>query len=161
MTVNERRFPTNNNCIGKTKYENATTMIKYFHIFVGTTMLLNVPLSYFSLKLGLPPQSTMIISTIVSAITLFIRLYFIKILLGFKMKEYLNEVVKFNIIITSIAIIIPCYVYYQLNQSIISFFVVCFTCVLTSFFTIVFIGLKRNERKQVFNIIANRIPFLK
>ena len=139
----------------------ATGRIKYYQIFVGTTIILNVPVSYLFLKHGYPPETTMIISISLSSVALFVRLFVVRMLLGFKIREYLNEVVKYNIIITAVSLIIPLYVHFQMKQGVITFFTVGFICVLTSSISIVFFGFKKNERAQVMAIIKNKLGKVK
>lgn len=151
------------NCLSGTTIPavEATGKIKYFNIFVGTTMLLNLPFSYLFLKLGYPAETTMIISSVISAITLFIRLVIVKSLLGFGVLEYLNEVVKYNIYITILSSIIPVYFFYTLDHGLLSFFVICSICVVTSFATIYFLGFKDNERRFIVNVVISKVQFLK
>ena len=82
-------------------------------------------------------------------------------LLGIKIREFFNEVIKDNVIITAISSIIPIYVHFQMKQGVITFFTVGFLCVLTSSIAIVFFGFKKNERVQLMSIIKNKLGKVK
>lgn len=138
----------------------ATGKIKYYQIFVGSTLLLNLPISYLFLKLGYPPQITMIVSIGLSAIALFIRLYIVRTLLGFKIKDYLNEVVKYNLIITIVSLVIPLYVRIKFDQGIITFLIVGSLCLITTSLSIFYIGLKIRERQKIVLLIKTKIQHL-
>lgn len=55
----------------------ATGKIKYYQIVVGGLVLMNLPICYFSLKLGYSPINIYIISTIIYIIAFIIRIYFL------------------------------------------------------------------------------------
>lgn len=50
--------------------------IKWFQIFTGSIILLNLPVSYVVLKLGFKPQSTMYVAIIIAVITHLARMWF-------------------------------------------------------------------------------------
>ena len=45
--------------------QNATGKIRNYQLVVGTTLLMNFPLSYVALELGCPPESTIIVALFV------------------------------------------------------------------------------------------------
>src|SRR5690606_18824182 len=55
----------------------ATGKIKWYQIIVGTLVFLNLPISYFVLKLGAKPYSVYYVSIFISIISLQFRLYFL------------------------------------------------------------------------------------
>lgn len=54
----------------------ATGKIRNYQLMVGGMLLMNFPLSYFCLKMGFPPESTLIVALIVAVCCLFLRLLF-------------------------------------------------------------------------------------
>jgi O-antigen/teichoic acid export membrane protein len=131
----------------------ATGKIKNYQLLVGTTILLNLPISYLFLKLGYPPEVTMIIAITLSFISLFIRLYIVRSLLGFKIREYLYKVVKNNILISIVSTAPSFYVAFYFDKSISTFLLVVFTCIAFVFIAIFYIGLSNTERIKLVKLI--------
>ena len=72
--------------------KSATGNIRNYQIVVGGMLLMNFPLSYFCLKLGCPPESTLVIALLVAVLCLFLRLFFLRKVAGFSIKRYLYKV---------------------------------------------------------------------
>lgn len=72
----------------------ATGNIKKFYLYVGTLYILNLPISYFFLKLGFDAPSTMIVSIVLSFIAVFVRAYLLKKLVFFPFKDFFIVVCK-------------------------------------------------------------------
>ena len=70
----------------------ATGIVKYYHVLVGGITLLNLPIAWLFLKLGYEPQVTMIISTLISILALFARLFYLKWLVNYPIIHYLRSV---------------------------------------------------------------------
>ncbi len=139
----------------------ATGKIKTYQIFVGCTLILNVPISYLFLHLGYKPESTMAVMITISFISLFIRLIIIKNLLNFKIIDYLNQVVKKNIFITFCACLLPLFLYYKLKQDAYSFLIIGCSSVLLSIGFIYIIGLTKQEKEYSQIFIKNKLQILK
>ena len=135
----------------------ATGQIKRYQITVGTTLLLAVPISYVFLKLGFPPEITMIVAIFLGAVCLFLRLAVIRDLLGIKIAEYAKEVITYNIAISGVSLILPLMLYYTLSQSFVKFILVSSVSLISAVLTIYFIGLKREERRMLTKIISEKI----
>lgn len=130
---------------------------KFYELGVGTLMLLNLPISYVLLKLGYAPQITMIVSNIISFILVFFKLFYMKLILNFSILEYIKQVIIKNIIITLLTIIIPVYLYFNLEENFYNFIFICFSCVIISVLNIYFIGLNRNEKLLILNFIKAKL----
>lgn len=139
----------------------ATGRIKYFNLLVSITLLLNLPISYILLKLDYPPQATIFTSMVISFAALFVRLVALRHLISFKISEYIKKVVVKNIIVSLASIPIPLLIYLNFNQSVLSFFAVTFTCVITVLTSIFLFGLSVNEKRIVISYIDNRFGISK
>ena len=135
----------------------ATGKIKVYQIAVGTTLLLAVPLSYLFLKLGFPPEITMIIAIFLSGICLFIRLIIIRNLFDIKIAEYTKGVIFYNIAISGVSCILPLVLCYFGPQTFANLILVSVISLISTVSTIYFIGLKRGERRMLTKIITEKI----
>ena len=135
----------------------ATGKIKVYQIAVGTTLLLAVPLSYLFLKLGFPPEITMIIAIFLSGICLFIRLIIIRNLFDIKIAEYTKGVIFYNIAISGVSCILPLVLCYFGPQTFANLILVSVISLISTVSTIYFIGLKREERRMLTKIITEKI----
>ncbi|MCQ2959426.1 MAG: lipopolysaccharide biosynthesis protein [Bacteroidales bacterium] len=79
----------------------ATGNIKKYQMITGGLLLLNLPVSYFFLKLGFAPQVTMIVSIIVSIIAQYVRIVFMNKQLNMNVIDYIRNVLA-KILIMSI-----------------------------------------------------------
>ena len=68
----------------------ATGNIKKYQIIVGGLQILNFPLSYIFLKLGFFPETTLIISIIISQISLFSRLILLRDMIRLSVITFFN-----------------------------------------------------------------------
>lgn len=66
--------------------------IRPYFITVSLILLLNIPLSYFLLKMGCPPYYTIICFIILEAVALLIRLLFARKYVGVSIRNYLKSV---------------------------------------------------------------------
>lgn len=72
----------------------ATGEIRNYQIAVGGMQMMNFPLSYICLWVGMPPESTFIVAISVSFGCLILRLYFLrKMVSGFSAKKYFYRVI--------------------------------------------------------------------
>ena len=72
----------------------ATGKIKTFYLITGGLFILTLPASYVFLRLGYSPESTMIVTIVISVITLVARALILVGLIGLKLKKYLLLIVK-------------------------------------------------------------------
>jgi len=135
----------------------ATGNIKYYQIFSGISMFLNLPISYVFLNQGFPPQMTFFVSILISFILLMIRLIIVQKQLSFPMTEYLHLVVLKNIVVSIFAALLPFALFLELSKNVYSFLLVCLVSTLTSSIFIFSFGLYRNERSLVTNFIRSKI----
>lgn len=72
----------------------ATAKIKRYEIVVSLLAFSNLPISYVLLKLGYPPESTMIVAILISFIGIFVRCYLLKSLIDISFKQYSMLILK-------------------------------------------------------------------
>lgn len=135
----------------------ATGDVRNYQIVVGGMFLMNFPLSYLCLKMGFPPESTLVVALLVAVSCLFLRLMFLRKIPGFSMKHYLCKVCGNVVAVTFISMILPSLLYVQMSDGIMRFLLICVLTTLCSSVTIYFVGCSKNER----NFIREKVLLVK
>lgn len=134
--------------------QNATGRIRNYQIAVGGTLLMNFPLSYLCLKIGFPPESTLIVALFVSVCCLMLRLLFLRHMANLSVRRYLKNVC-FNVLsVTIIALAIPAVIYQMMPESWMRFIVMTLVCFLSAAVSICSIGCTASERLFILNKTA-------
>ncbi len=136
---------------------HATGNIKLYQSVVGTMIILNIPISYLFLKQGFSPVIVFDISIVISIICLFTRLWIVKRLVNFPVKDYIKNVLLVAIVVTLISIIIPIALHCYLKHSFISTIIVCVSSIVSTLLSIYLIGLKDNEIKFFKTLVMKKI----
>lgn len=127
----------------------ATGKIRKYQSVVGGMMLVNLPMSFCFLKLGFPPQSTMYIALCISFVCLFLRLWMLKNMVGLSIIDFFKVVVFRVMMVSFLAYIIPLFLYFQLHENILRFFILLSTGFITSILSIYKFGISANERSII------------
>lgn len=138
----------------------ATGNIKKYQAIVGGILLLNLPVSYIFLKLGFPPETTLVVSILLTATALIARILIIKTLMEFSAFDYLKQVIGNVMIVAFISCILPYLFKLYIHQETIRFFIICITSAISVFASIYFIGLKKQEQdflKGKVQLIVNKL----
>ncbi len=131
----------------------ATGKIRNYQIAVGGLQLMNFPLSYICLKIGLPPESTLMVAILISLSSLALRLAFLHNMVGLPIKQYLCNVCVNVIFIAIIASVCPILVYYNMHEGWLRFITVSFISLINVGAVVYFIGCNKSERKFIQNKI--------
>lgn len=136
----------------------ATGKIKQFISWVSTINLLIVPIGYIFLRLGYGPESTMIVSLVMTVLVQIIRLFVIRKFLTFSLIDYIKKVVIPTISVFVFSSVIP-----LLSKQIV-YDTTFFTCILICFISVIsvaiftwLIGLNKEEK----NLLISKIKFIK
>lgn len=124
----------------------ATGNVKKYQIVVGGLHLLNVPISYLMLKIGLFPEVVIIVAMFVSVCCLAARLYLIRGMMKFSARKFIKSVLFNVIIVSAISSIAPFIAVQYLGENFIDFILISIVAVLSSTVTIYFIGCNATER---------------
>lgn len=124
----------------------ATGKVKLYQTTVGGFMLLNLPLSYFLLRMGYPASIIFYLAIINSFLCLFIRLLLLRKMVCLPIGSYFKGVLL-PIIATGIfSYIFPFLVSIQLNESFLRLCMTAFVGLISSGVIITLIGLSINEK---------------
>jgi len=137
----------------------ATGKIKWYQIIVGTLVFLNLPISYFVLKLGAKPYSVYYVSIFISIISLQFRLYFLKKTMNFDVKTYYWTVLLKVIVLSCLALImVYCTkTYFRYEVSFLVFIVESISIVLLLIFLIILLGTTKKERDPIIQLVRKKI----
>ena len=138
--------------------QNATGKVRNYQLVVGGVQLLNLPLCYVALIMGMSPVSVAIVSIIVSVLTLAARLYMLPItLINFSRILFFKEVIIKCLIVSFIALLFPLLIYGRYTPGFLAFSISSLICILVSVITILYLGCSKSERlyfvKKLNNII--------
>lgn len=142
--------------------QNSTGRIRNYQLAVGGMLMMNFPLSYLCLKVGLSPETVFIIAVVVSICCLLLRLLFLRRMAGLSMSGFLKNVCLNLIKVTALAIAIPLAVSALVNlHGWGHFLLMVFVCLVCSSASVYFLGCSRNERHFIRqHIVAVKNKFL-
>ena len=135
----------------------ATGKIRNYQLIVGGLVMLNFPISYIFLKLGASPESTVVVAIVISQICLFARLYMLKKMLGFPVREYLRRVYINVFKVTAVAVLIPTVLHGFIPGGFLGFVLGVAICVLCAGLSILFIGCSKSERQELKQMLIRRL----
>lgn len=135
----------------------ATGKIKQYQIIVGGTLLLNFPVSYFFLKMGFPPQSTMYVAIVIAIINLLLRLIMLQKMIGLSIKKYAKDVLFVVALVSFLSCFIPLLIFFNMEDSWVRFLIVGIASLLSTGLVIYFIGINYKERRYISQVIKNNI----
>ena len=134
----------------------ATGDIKLYQILISVVNIINIPLIYFSLKLGYPVWAVWIIRIVVDLIIYIVRCFYLNKRLKMSLSLYYKEVVQPVLLVTLLALPIPFIIERTVSGNHINFIlsivvsILC-PCVMTFYF-----GLKRRERERLSSLIVEK-----
>lgn len=131
--------------------------IRNYQIIVSIFLFLNFPLSYIVLKFGGSPLSTMFVNIGINAILLFVRLRLTNRMIQMTYGSFIRNVLFPVIIVTAVALVIPLTIYFMLDNSIISFIIVCLVSFVSVGVSTYALGMNANERLYILAAISKII----
>lgn len=137
----------------------ATGKIRKYQIIVGSTQMLNFPISYILLYFGFFPEVTLIIAIVISLVCLIMRLFLLKRMIHLSVSKYLHNVVLNTLLVLLLSALLPSYIFLKMDIGIIRLLVVVFVSVISSLVIIYYIGCREKERffiKQKMKMILSK-----
>jgi O-antigen/teichoic acid export membrane protein len=127
----------------------ATGKIAVYQAVIGTLLFMTLPISYYFLKLGYPPEVTLYITIVIEIIALIFRFFFLKKIINFPVTRFIKDVVIRNIIIVLLSVSLPLFVRKALDESFWRLiFVVCVAFIWNAI-VIYVVGLNKSEKMIV------------
>lgn len=135
---------------------HATGRIALYQTVVGIANIMNIPISYVLLKIGNPPVTVFIVSLSIEVTILFLRLWLVDRLVDFPVKKYIKEVFLNALFVSILSAIIPILAHILLDENFGSTVIVCLLCILITIIVIYTIGLNKEEREFISNLLIKR-----
>ena len=113
-------------------------------------------LSYVFLYIGFPPETVLIIKLLLCLGVFIIRIYFVRLKIKLNLKKFFDETVlpvMKVLIITSVIV----WAFYQLANHNLHYVIMIMMMVIINSVIIFYVGLKKNERNKIFNMLLNKI----
>ncbi len=131
----------------------ATGKIRNYQIVVGGLQMMNLPLVYVLLKIGLIPETVMIVAIFISQCCFIARLIMLRPLIGLNPKDYLKRVYFKIIVVTVISSIIPTTLSVVIREGWLNLFAVSLLSFISCLITILYVGCNSHERSFIFGKI--------
>ena len=129
---------------------HATGTIKKFQLIEGSMLLTIVPIAYLLLKyFHIPPEGVFIVHIIVEICTQYARIRIVLPMISMPIKDYIRDVLSPIVKVIIFSPIVPFFVHYYLNESIMSFFIVCSIAACSVLLTAYYIGCNSTEKKII------------
>ena len=130
--------------------------IRNYQLLMSGIILLNLPLGYIALNLGMRPEMVLVIRVIINFLAWIFRVLYLRSSISFPVRKYLKEVFLVVLVITVISIPLPFWIslVYSSWKGLIMTTVFS---VLTTIFAIFLIGLEKNEKTYIMNFIQSKL----
>lgn len=128
----------------------ATGKIRNYQLAVGGIQLMNFPLSWICLKIGMAPEAVYVVAIAISMGALLLRLFFLRKMAGLKARQYLRNVCLNALVVLLAACVLPGIVYMGMPDDGWTRFVsVCSVSVLSALAASFLIGCTTTEKQFI------------
>lgn len=138
----------------------ATGRIRNYQLVVGGLQMMNLPISYILLRMGIFPEVVIVVAIVISQCCLAARLVMLRGMIGLSVRKYMKKVYMNILAVTAIASLFPFLLASQMEETFLNFILLCLIAVACTGITIYYIGCSKAERQFVWNklhAIINRI----
>lgn len=135
----------------------ATGKVKTVQTITGILQLTNLPISYYLLRIGFSPISTLVIAILISQICCFTRVIILNKITGYSIRKFILEVYLKIIMIGLISACIPILITHLMEESLLRLIVTCLTTLIGTGIIILYLGCSINERKRILLFIKTKI----
>ena len=137
---------------------HSTGRVALYQSVVGILNILNLPVSYVFLKLGHEPVSVFYVSLVITTISLFVRLMIVKKYIPtFPVVKYIIEVFGGCLLVGAASAALPVLIHIKFPSTISVMLTVVALSFVAEILAVYFIGLKRDEREFVGQLINKKI----
>lgn len=135
----------------------ATGKIRNYQLLVGGLQLLNVPVSYVFLKMGAPPEVTVVVAIVISQICLFARLYMLYRSTGFSVVHYIKDVyLRCLVGVVCTSVWLPLLLEQFKPEGFAGLCLSLAACLIVSSLSIWYLALSHNERNAIMSMISGK-----
>lgn len=136
---------------------NATGDIKRYQITMGLFNLMILPCCYFGLKLGIDAASTELISVAFMLISIFPRIHFVKKHIPIRYNIFIRNVIQPVFLVSFVAYTASYFILGSLQKDFVTMLVSIVICFFIAGITIYVIGMTKEERSFIIQIISTKL----
>jgi O-antigen/teichoic acid export membrane protein len=134
----------------------ATGKVKLYQSVVSGILLLNLPVSWIVLLLGMPVYTIMIVAICLTCIGVIARFLILKQLINYSLIQFFRIVIIPVCIVTVLSVILPIVLYIILQESLLRLCLVFCVSIFSIGVCIYIFGLNNFERQKIINQIKKR-----
>lgn len=131
----------------------ATGRIRNYQLIVSSILLLNLPISYILLYLNFQPESTFIVSIVLSIVALISRLMVLKRIANFPVFEFVKNVLVIVLAISILTIALPSFTYNLISNHYLQFLLTFFSVAIPLLLSVWFIAVSKSQKKIIVEYI--------
>lgn len=135
----------------------ASGRVKYYHIIVGTSNFLVVPISYFILKTNVEPYMVFIIGIGIVIISLILRIIIVRRLIGLSIREFVVKSMLRILFVSLLSFGIPYYIYSIDTIGWERLILTVVVSVVSSLFFVWVVGLSKSDKNYLKEIVLKKI----
>lgn len=139
----------------------ATGHIRNYQLVVGGLQMMNLPVSYILLRMGMFPEVVIVVAIVISQCCLAARLLMLRGMIGLSVRKYMKKVYINVLVVAVIAAIFPFLLAISLDESFLNFILLCFVALICTGITIYYVGCDKTERQFVLNKLHTIIDKIK
>ena len=124
----------------------ATGKVRKYQAICGSILLMILPVSYVCLRLDLPAYSVFIVHFTMEFLTQIARMVLLRPLIGIRIRDYIRYIYSPVLLVITVSVILPALIYFNMEDTVMRFFIVGIVCVLSVLLTAYTLGLSSNER---------------
>lgn len=133
----------------------ATGKIRKYELWLATTTLFNIPISYVMLKFGAPPYAAMLVSILISSACVIIRAFLLKEMIQFPVRPYFTMALKVLAVTVAMLFLVR-WGFHDRVDGLLS--LILYSCIIVAVLTALYaIIIGRRDRQYVFNTIKGKV----
>lgn len=129
----------------------ATGKIRNYQLIVGGLQMMNLPMSYMLLHMGMFPEVVILVAIAISQCCLAARLLMLRGMIGLSVRKYFKKVYINVLTVTIIAAVLPFLITNVLTESFLNFIQSSLVALISTGVTIYYVGCNKAERQFVLN----------
>jgi O-antigen/teichoic acid export membrane protein len=129
--------------------QGATGRVKRYHLTISSIGLMNLPLSYATLRAGFEPYSVYWVAVVVSLAVGLGRLVFLSNSIGLSARGFASGVLSRCLVVSLLSLSIPLVLKALVPPNLTGSLVVCVVCWISALLAIATVGIRREERAYI------------
>lgn len=128
---------------------HASGKIRTYQIVIGLFQVIILPVAYILLRMGYSPIAVLVAMVVVDIIAVYARMLMAKHIFDLSIRAYLCEVIFKTMVVTIVGLIGPLMLRIYLEQTLVRFFIVVTSSILTTSLSVLYVGCTKREREAI------------